>query len=185
MVRDMLGALPNNKIYFLDSTLCSHRLPASVAKNYQILIIRRGGCSFNDKLSNIPAFTPSKDGLQLVVVLSPPETQKAQGEAGFSEQLIRPLLDERQKTPAGIERRYPIAMMMVEGTGESVAVLRNSASVIARVDEETGELVEEVVTAGRKMEAGKDGKVLMTGLGVKRRYWFESMGVPIANLIVL
>jgi hypothetical protein len=24
-----------------------------------------------------------------------------------------------------------------------------------------------------------------TGLAMKRRYWFESMGVPIANLIVL
>ncbi len=34
-------------------------------------------------------------------------------------------------------------------------------------------------------EIGKEGKTMMPGMGVKRRYWFESMGVPIGNLIVL
>lgn len=170
------GARPNNKVYFLESTLCSHRLPASVVKNFQILIIRRGECSFNDKLANIPAFTPTTGGLQLVVVVSPPESQ------GQGEQLIRPLLDERQRTPAGIERRHAIAMMMVEGTSETVLALRGAAGVHALVDE-SGHIVEEITRQG--VEIGKEGKVLTPGMGVKRRYWFESMGVPIGNLIVL
>jgi hypothetical protein len=173
------GALPNNKVYFLESTLCSHRLPASVVKNFQILVVRRGECSFNDKLANIPTFTPTREGLQLVVVVSAPESQN---QASLGEQLIRPLLDERQRTPAGMERRHGIAMMMVEGTAETVLVLRNSASVNAHVDE-NGQIVEDIARQG--VEVGKDGKVLAPGMGVKRRYWFESMGVPIGNLIVL
>jgi hypothetical protein len=171
-----IGALPNNKVYFLDSTLCSYRLPASVVKNFQILVIRRGECSFNDKLANIPAFTPTKEGLQLVVVLSAPEAH------AHGEQLIRPLLDERQRTPAGIERRHAIAMMMVEGTHETLGALRGASGVLAYVDD-SGQIVEEI--ARPEVEVGKEGKVLMPGMGVKRRYWFESMGVPIGNLIVL
>jgi hypothetical protein len=171
-----IGALPNNKVYFLDSTLCSHRLPASVVKNFQILVIRRGECSFNDKLANIPAFTPTKEGLQLVVVLSAPEAH------AHGEQLIRPLLDERQRTPAGIERRHAIAMMMVEGTHETLGALRGASGVLAYVDD-SGQIVEEI--ARPEVEVGKEGKVLIPGMGVKRRYWFESMGVPIGNLIVL
>jgi hypothetical protein len=173
------GALPNNKVYFLDSTLCSHRLPASVVKNFQVLVIRRGECSFNEKLSNIPTFTPTKEGLQLVVVVSAPESRM---HVGMGEQLTRPLLDERQRTPAGNERRHRIAMMMVEGTAEVVGVLRNAASVNARLDED-GKIVEEITR--QEVQVGKDGRVLMPGVGVKRRYWFESMGMVIGNLIVL
>lgn len=174
------GALPNNKVYFLESTLCSHRLPASVAKKHHILVIRRGECSFNDKLANIPVFTPNKDSLQLVIVVSAPETRDP---AGLGEQLIRPLLDERQRTPAGNERRQGIAMMMVEGTDEVVLALRSAAGVVARVDQD-GVVTEEVITH-HALGSGKDGRALVPGIAVKRRYWFESMGVPIGNLIVL
>lgn len=173
------GALPNNKIYFLDSTLCSHRLPASVAKEHHILIIRRGECSFNEKLANIPAYAPSNHALQLVIVVSMPgdETQ-----AQFGDQLVRPLLEERQMTPAGNERRHGIAMTMVEGSADTIAALRDAASVLAHFDE-AGEVVESVVS--RAGDGSKGGKKLRPGVGVKRRYWFESMGVPIANLIAL
>ena len=204
------GALPNTNLYFLDSTLCSHRLPAAVAKSHQILVIRRGGCSFNEKLANIPAFTPGKEGLQLVVVVSSssPEGPGGGGGGGAGgrggEQLIRPLLDERQKTPAGIERRHAIAMVMVEGSEEVVAVLRGAAGVLARVDEDgvlwEEELAVNALGSGKGGGAGggssssssktsttttKTATTMMPGLGVKRRYWFESMGVPIGNLIVL
>ena len=196
------GSLPNNKLYFLDSTLCSHRLPISVVKSHQILVVRRGECSFNEKLANIPAFTPSKEGLQLVIVVSS-ESSASRTEGGnsgpTSEHLIRPLLDERQKTPAGIERRHAIAMTMVEGSRDVVAALRGVASVVAHVDSD-GLLVEEEVVGdggGKAVPpsgsgAGKDSgsrtstkTALTPGVGVKRRFWFESMGVPIGNLIVL
>jgi hypothetical protein len=188
------GSLHNNKLYFLDSTLCSHRLPISVVKSHQILVIRRGECSFNEKLANIPAFTPSREGLQLVVVVS---SEGGSGESGGGEHLIRPLLDERQKTPAGIERRHAIAMTMVEGSRDVVAALRGAASVVAYVDHD-GQLKEEGVadvvvlgangkenSAGGSKASTTTTTMMMPGLGVKRRYWFESMGVPIGNLIVL
>lgn len=205
------GSLPNNKLYFLDSTLCSHRLPIAVVKSHHILVIRRGECSFGEKLANIPAFTPGRDGLGLVVVVSDSGSSDAGGGSGSgsgSEHLIRPLLDERQRTPAGIERRHPIAMTMVEGSEGVLAALRGAASVFAGFDEE-GELVEEEISglggigekvavggggglrSGSGKESGGGGKtstttaVMMPGVGVKRRYWFESMGVPIGNLIVL
>jgi hypothetical protein len=204
------GSLPNTKLYFLDSTLCSHRLPIAVVKSHQILVIRRGECSFNEKLANIPAFTPSREGLQLVVVVSS-SSENGSGSGGGGEHLIRPLLDERQKTPAGIERRHAIAMAMVEGSGDVVAALRGAASVFAYVgddgllkEEELGD-VAEMGGSGQKAVLGGSGKeggaggggsskastttttttAMMPGLGVKRRYWFESMGVPIGNLIVL
>lgn len=172
------GGLPNSKIYHLDDPLCSHRLPLAVARNFQILIIRRGECSFNQKLANIPSFSPSKDALQLVIVIShSPSHLSGQDDEPF----IRPLLDERQLTPAGNERRHGLAMLMVEGSEETVAVLRSAAAVLAHFDAD-GNVVERV---GVRSGSGSDGGRETAGVGVKRRFWFESMGVVIGNLIVL
>ena len=170
-----LGTLPFSKIFFLDSTLCHHVLPSRIAKEYSILVIKRGDCSFNDKLANIPSFTPGaagEKGLLLVVVLSDREAgaDRSRGE------LIRPLLDQVQLTPTGLERRHPVAMVMVDGgdDGEVVEVVRRAAEVVGTFDGE-GRLVEE-----RQRQAGE-----RSGLAVKRRYWFESLGVPIGNLILV
>ena len=175
------GQLPQKDIYFLDDTLCNHRLPSHTAKNYQILIVQRGGCSFGEKLANIPSFVPSTKALQLVVVIS--NSGDSNGDTGG---LIRPLLDEIQKTPNGILRPHPIAMCMVDGghvpivrygvdngkQEDVAALLRRVASVEGWFDGIEGKFVgEEKVGAGTGM-----------GMGVKRRYSFASMGVPIANL---
>ena len=150
---------------------------------------------------NIPAFTPGKERLQLVVVVSSPESASGSGGSNGGDHLIRPLLDERQKTPAGIERRHAIAMTMVEGSADVVAALRGAASVFAFIDDDgllREEEVGDVLGSGKAVLGGGSGKesgasktsttattMMMPGLGVKRRYWFESMGVPIGNLIVL
>lgn len=178
------GQLPFQKVFFLDDTLCKHPLPASIAKSYGILVIKRGECSFNDKLVNIPSFPPSAESLQLVVMLSIPESKGA-AETGPDKQpaeLIRPLLDEVQLTQNGIERRYPIAMVMVDGSEEVVDMFKRLSTSIASFDSK-GKLIELQKQLphdlGIAVETGRPG------LGVKRRYWFESMGVPIGNLIVL
>ncbi len=160
------GRLPVRTLFFMDSTLCSHVLPAYIARSYTILVIRRGGCSFNDKLSNIPAFPPSDSSLQLVIILDEAIPE------GESSGLIRPLLDAKQRTPAGLERRHPLAMVMVDGFAETERVLRSMASGIGRWEQSKAKVVVEE----------KEGK---GGLAVKRRYWFESMGVVIGNLIML
>jgi hypothetical protein len=159
------GHLPIQKIFFLDSTLCSHTLSAAIAKQYQILVIRRGGCSFNDKLANIPAFPPDSSSLQLVIVLD----DRDDGREG----LIRPLLDVKQRTPAGLERRNLIAMVLVDGSERTESGLKSAAKGFGKYDEHAGSVVE----GTRDVDGG--------GLVVKRRYWFESSGVPIGNLIQL
>ncbi|KAF5015674.1 hypothetical protein F66182_12903, partial [Fusarium sp. NRRL 66182] len=66
-----------SKIYLTDE-LCDHRLPANVPREYQVLVVKRGGCSFAEKLKNIPGYPNSgssnnNNRLQLVVVVSYPE----------------------------------------------------------------------------------------------------------------
>lgn len=166
------GDLPFQSVFYLDSTLCSSRLPAHIAKTYNLLVIKRGGCSFGEKLANIPTLAPSAEGLQLVVVLSVPESQA--GDVG-GVHLIRPLLDEVQQSPSGIERNHPIPMVMADGSAENAGVFRGLAKVVGRFDGD-GRVVE--LKSGLTVGDG-------VGLGVKRRYWFESLGVPIGNLIML
>ncbi|KAK0274771.1 hypothetical protein LTR91_018634 [Friedmanniomyces endolithicus] len=181
-----LGYLPTSSIFFLDSTLCPpHRLPASIARTHNILVLKRGGCSFAEKLSAIPSFPPGPEALQLVIVLSVPES-RSPGEKHMSAsgELIRPLLDEVQRTPNGIERREPLAMVMVDGGEETVGWLRGAARSFGFFDEggKLAEVKQGGLSAGVGDGEGEDGRA---GLAVKRRYWFESMGVPIGNLIML
>ncbi|KAI9692568.1 MAG: alpha mannosidase-like protein [Bathelium mastoideum] len=145
-----------------DGTLCNRPLPASVVKSHQVLVIKRGRCSFSDKLRNIPAFAPSPTSLQLVIVVSYPEHQDnggggssmmedeevvvEDGRAG----LVRPLLEQMQRTPAGVPRPHPLSMAMVGGGDETWEMLARAK-----------------------------------GIGVKRRYHFVSQGLRISNLFAL
>ncbi|AEO53259.1 glycoside hydrolase family 47 protein [Thermothelomyces thermophilus ATCC 42464] len=146
---------PWSTIYASPDDACSSPLPDAAPRDHQIILIRRGGCSFSTKLANIPAFTPSPDSLQLVIVVSDDGDDADQdnrgggGGGGGVAGLVRPLLDEVQRTPGGIQRRHPIAMVMVGG-GEAVF---------------------------RQLEAA-------SRVGVVRRYFVESQGVKIRNIIV-
>ncbi|KAF2764427.1 seven-hairpin glycosidase [Teratosphaeria nubilosa] len=173
-----IGQLPFTSIYYLDSELCSHRLPPEIAKKYTVLIVQRGGCSFGEKLANIPPIVGGTEGVQLVIVISDAQSGHDTDGQGKESQLIRPLLDEVQRTPGGFERRHLIAMVMIDGSQGARERLEAVATVVGTYDPESGKIVEEAkpaVTPGTRRK----------GLGVKRRYWFESMGVPIRNLIVV
>ena len=95
---------------FVTGQNCESRLPNHIPRTYQIIVMQRGGCSFTQKLQNIPSFAPSKNSLQLVIVVS------YKDEDGW---LTRPLLDVPQYTSSGIPRHNPIPMVMVGG-GEEV-----------------------------------------------------------------
>ena len=177
-----LGKLPYQSIFYLDDELCTYRLPRYVAKEYNILIVPRGGCSFSEKLANIPSFVPATESLQLVVMMSLPETKsgfRATEDEGREPRqeygLIQPLLDEIQRTPSGLERRHALRMCMVDATPDTVDVLSRAATGFGYWDA-SGEFVykqeDGVVDRGR-------------GLGVKRRFWFESLGKVIGNLILV
>ena len=51
-----------SSIYFAGES-CQGKLPDDAAKKHNIIVIRRGGCTFSQKLANIPSFVPSSKSL--------------------------------------------------------------------------------------------------------------------------
>lgn len=126
------GTLLYNTIYVGDQN-CDSPLLASVIKTHQILVLRRGECSFSRKLQNIPSYAPSRTALQLVIVVSsdddddaPEKTLVGQMPEGH---LIRPLLDATQTTPKGLPRRYPIPMVMVGGGDATMEMFKHAVGI--------------------------------------------------------
>lgn len=114
------GGVPWHSIYVTDEN-CQNKVPASVPKDHQVIVIKRGGCSFDEKLRNIPTFAPSKESLQLVIVVS------YEDELGLpSGWLIRPLLESLQTTASGLPRHNPIAMIMVGGGDRSYGIFERA-----------------------------------------------------------
>lgn len=113
--------LPWTSIYIGDE-LCDHLLPASVPQQHQIIVLRRGGCSFAAKLKNIPSFLQSSSALQLVILVTPPEHDTSIG-------MIRPLVDQVQYTPTGMPRFNPIPMVMIEGDEKTEEMLRYAKGI--------------------------------------------------------
>ncbi|KAG9194368.1 hypothetical protein G6011_04403 [Alternaria panax] len=100
-----------SNIYVHPTTLCTERLPLEVAKQYQIVAIPRGDCSFSTKLQNIPAYPPSSASLKLVIIVSFPQHEENR-HADPAQPPVQPLLDDVQHTPTGILRPNPIPMIM-------------------------------------------------------------------------
>ncbi|KAI4156335.1 MAG: hypothetical protein L6R39_001120 [Caloplaca ligustica] len=118
------GSLLWKSIYVTDNN-CHHRLPVSVPRDHQVLVVKRGGCSFNRKLQNIPSVPPSKNSLQLVIVVSYDD-----GEAGLpSGWLVPPLLERHQLTPMGLPRHRPIPMVMVGGGDKTHDLFRRAVGL--------------------------------------------------------
>ncbi|GAB7344663.1 hypothetical protein MBLNU457_3146t1 [Dothideomycetes sp. NU457] len=159
------GQLPFSSIFVLDSDLCTTRLPAWIVKKHNVLVIRRGGCSFSSKLENIPSYAPGGTALQVVIVVSADE-QDGDGVG------IRPLLDKPQLTPSGVARRNPVPLLMVSGGEETWSVFARAAGRVARFDGAD-------ITDDEELTKGKGSS---GGLGIKRRYWFASQGIRIMNL---
>ncbi|KAI1091655.1 glycoside hydrolase family 47 protein [Rostrohypoxylon terebratum] len=162
---DVLDSLSWQHVYFAGYA-CNGKLPDAAPRAHQVIVMRRGGCSFSQKLANIPSFAPARGALQLVLVVSDDKVDDEDlnedrnerhgkgGRGGGREaptmEFIRPLLDEAQKTPAGILRHRPIAMLMTGGGEEAYELLKTTRS-----------------------------------LGIRRRYHVESQGLKISNLVVL
>ena len=134
-------SLPWTTIYLSDET-CNDRLPASVPRHHQVIVMKRGGCTFSQKLQNIPAFAPSPNSLQMVVVVSYPERHTRSDSAASDRprdgddddeyketQFIRPLLEKMQVTPGGLTRAHPIPLIMVDGGDEGYELLRRAKSL--------------------------------------------------------
>ncbi|KPI43927.1 ER degradation-enhancing alpha-mannosidase-like protein 1 [Cyphellophora attinorum] len=139
-----------------NADLCNYRLPSIVPRTHKVIVAKRGGCSFSEKLRNIPAFPPSSSSLQLVVIVSYGVDQDAQATSSTSgnidqDVLVRPLLDEAQLTPTGLARQNGgIPMVMVGGGADTWERLKKAQ-----------------------------------GMGIRRRWEVQCRGVRIDNLVIL
>lgn len=154
--------LPWTKFFWLDGELCPpFVLPAHIVAEYDVVVIRRGGCEFSHKVRSLPALTPSSR-LELLVIVD-------HGDGGG---LVRPWLGERQRTPGGMHRVREVGMVLVgELDGE---VLEGVAGGKGGWSEKDG-----------KWWDVKTNRGGIARIGGRRRVRFESLGVRIANLGVV
>ncbi len=124
------GPLLWHSIHVTDEA-CSERLPSSIPKHNNVIVMKRGGCSFNQKLSNIPAFAPSKTSLQLVLIVSYDGDEPDYGpdDPVPPAYLIRPLLESAQSTSSGLTRHNPIPMVMVGGGKETYEIFKKAVGL--------------------------------------------------------
>ncbi|CAM1504469.1 Fc.00g020600.m01.CDS01 [Cosmosporella sp. VM-42] len=93
---------------YLAGHACDAPLSDSAPREHQVIIMRRGGCSFSEKLERIPSFSPSPTSLQLVIVIDEgPETEDEEDE------VVRPMLADAQRTPKGMKRVNGIPMVLM------------------------------------------------------------------------
>ncbi|KKA26248.1 hypothetical protein TD95_000043 [Thielaviopsis punctulata] len=84
---------------------CAGPLPESVPAEHHVIIFRRGGCTFAQKLAQIPAYArTAPEALKLVVIVD---------ETG-EEILIRPQIYEPQLQADGAKRAWQIPMLLVQ-----------------------------------------------------------------------
>lgn len=110
---------PWNRIFFAGEA-CSGPLDPSSSRSHQVIVMLRGGCSFSDKLDNIPSFAPGPGALQLVLVLD---------ETDDDEALPRPVLDREQVTPGGVKRYRGIPMALMKGEVGDYEMLKKSGGL--------------------------------------------------------
>jgi hypothetical protein len=118
---------------FFAGDACESKLPDEAARKHEVIVMRRGGCTFSEKLANIPSFTPTARSLKLVIVISDDDEENEDfGREGSGHKLIRPLLDKAQVTPSGLLRHHQISMVMVGGGEEVEGLFRKARSVGVR-----------------------------------------------------
>lgn len=119
------GTLLWDSIYVADEN-CNGKLSSTVPRDHQVIVVIRGGCSFTQKLQNVPIFIPTKSSLQLVIVVSLDEDENSGSSPG---NLVRPWLETAQITPSGLPRHHPIPMVMVGGGKETWEMFKRATSL--------------------------------------------------------
>lgn len=120
-----------SRIYFAGEA-CAAKLPDDAARKHEVIVMRRGGCTFSEKLANIPSFTPTSGSLKLVIIISNEKEEESEEfglPKGHGYHLIRPLLEKEQTTPSGLRRHHQISMVMVGGGEDVEKLFRSSRSV--------------------------------------------------------
>ncbi|PON30716.1 hypothetical protein TGAM01_v200136 [Trichoderma gamsii] len=129
--RDPASNFPWSTVYLADQA-CDGPLPASVAREHQVIVMLRGGCSFSRKLDNIPSFYPSERSLQLVIVLDEPSASDIDDDEDDDDDrgnMPRPLLDTEQVTPKGMKRLHGIPMVLMGASRGDYELFRQATKV--------------------------------------------------------
>jgi hypothetical protein len=153
-------------VYISASDLCDDVLPADVARSHQVVVVARGGCSFSTKLRHMPAFPPSPRALQLLVVVSFPEHEAADEEARAGD----PVEDEGGDFDHIVREERMIQPHLDVPQMTPAGILRPNPIPMVMIygDEETMAILQSA-----------------RGVAIRRRWWFESQGLRIGNLIVV
>ena len=123
--KDPISNFPWTTIFMADKA-CSGPLPDAAARKHQVIVMKRGGCSFSQKLDNIPSFAPSSTSLQLVLVIDErDETIQNPLEAVTP----RPMLETEQLTPNGVRRPHGVPMVLVNAAVGDYEVFGKAAAV--------------------------------------------------------
>ncbi|KAK5992669.1 ER degradation-enhancing alpha-mannosidase-like protein 1 [Cladobotryum mycophilum] len=109
---------------FLAGQACDVPLPATAPRDHQVIIMRRGGCSFSAKLANIPSFSPGPTSLQLVIIVDEPKEASDEDDS-----LPRPLLDAEQLTPKGMKRPHGIPMVLLRAGKGDYKLFKQAAAI--------------------------------------------------------
>jgi Glycosyl hydrolase family 47 len=115
---------------FFAGESCDQKLSDEAAKFHQVIVMKRGGCTFSKKLTNVPSFSPSSHGFQFLIIVSDdPDYEQNAEEKSQGTRLIRPFLDELQYTPSGLLRHHQISMALVGGGEQTYELLRGARSI--------------------------------------------------------
>ncbi|KAI9673612.1 MAG: alpha mannosidase-like protein [Caeruleum heppii] len=128
---DEAGPAPDRlpwRTIFLGDGNCDKRLSVQTAAEHTIIVLRRGRCSFSQKLANIPSYPPDRKALQMVVVVSDDVDVDDDGGGGGGAN-IRPLLDREQRTPSGLPRHHPIPLVLVGGGEQTWQSLKDAQGI--------------------------------------------------------
>ncbi|KAI5294906.1 alpha mannosidase-like protein [Ascosphaera acerosa] len=174
-----VSPLPWSAVYVTDE-LCDHRLPLSIVRNHHLVVIKRGGCSFSRKISNIPAFRPSASSLQLVVVVSFDEDQDT---GGAGNEGARPGFDPQPTSSTPQQRdssmfRPPPAFSADHEL--NVRPLLDEIQTVVGGVPRPQPLSVVLIGGGERVYSYFQHAV---GVGLRRRYSVRSQGIPIANLL--
>ena len=160
-------------------------LSASVPREHEILVLKRGGCAFASKLANIPTFPLGKGRLQLVVVVSSADDELGDQQVVYANNWGNDADGRAGADKKDAARNHPPA----RGAERKARPL----NVIMRPALET----EQLTSTGMRrrhpiplvlVHGGEETLDLLRrakAVGLKRKYEVRAQGVVVGNLVVL
>ncbi|KAL8305518.1 hypothetical protein RB597_003689 [Gaeumannomyces tritici] len=162
---------------FAAGDACAGPLPDAAPRDHHVIVVRRGHCSFSAKMANIPAFKPTDQSLQLVVVVSDDEEEEEEGggdeEGSGGRRATSSFLGglERAAGGPGIGGDYGRVIRPLLDRPQTTPSGLTRTHPIAMVLVGGGDLGYHHIAHAER-------------LGLTRRYYIESQGLRVRNIII-